>query len=77
MMLQVTFYRPDLKTIHPGYINASQVVTVEEALPAMIDDAIQMVSAIRFSNNVVPCFVLGSIDEIAAYIEGALERGRS
>ena len=75
-MLQVMFYRVDLKSIHPGYINARQVVAIGEASPAEIDGVIQMITCVRFSNSPLPMFVVGSIDEFAAMLEGVLERGR-
>ena len=77
MMLHVVFYRPDLKTITPGYINASQVILIEDGCTADVGSGVaEKTTLVRVTGLLTPVFVVGEVDDIAAALEGVLERGR-
>lgn len=69
MMIAVDFYRPDLKSVYPGYLNPAHVVMIYEASTAEINGVHCSITAVRTSNTPIPVFVVGSLDDIAARLD--------
>lgn len=73
MFVAVDFYRPDLKSVHPGYLNPANVTLIFEASMVEINGVQCSTTAVRTTNMPIPTFVIGSLDNIAARLDRGCE----